>query len=844
MMGAALYRLWAMSLQASILILVVLAVRFFLRKYPKIYSYCLWALVGIRLLCPVWVESPFSLQPDLSGYTGRVERSVDGGQQPQFITWQGQDGGSDTEIIISSGEQSDTEAGEQPGEMEAKSDGLSGEEQRAEPEIRSGLMANLERILGWGSIGGYGFLTARLYKIFSIIYLIGVAGFLIFHLAQYLWMKHKVADAVREKGNIWLCDNIASPFVMGVIFPKIYLPYKVSGKEKKYVLRHERTHIRHQDPLIRIIGTLCICLHWWNPLVWLAVYQMNQDMEMFCDETVLRHAPLEERKVYAETLLSFAEKENGFGSGLAFGESHTQKRVKNVMRKRKRSFLVVCLVVVLGIFCVVALMTVPRAGAGEGAEGHPENMADTAPVLLENPASGIPSEGGAESIAQGVLSDTDLSWLIEVCPGIPDFTLKEEMDAAFWESYLFGTYTSDFDREQVNRYSEQYGFGIPYIRVSFSEADERIRQLFGENLSGYGISPEMLGNGGSNLIYEDGSLLIAASDSPAFQFTLESVTTTDILTEVSVLKTAEDGEAVSRVMLYLLPAENEHGLVLDGKEEIQIPQVPDGQVLDGQAFEVEMNPYGVVTFAAYAPDASGSPYADVTFKLLQDGQEIYSFPLKGTGVREDQLSFEEMAAVAFPDLNGDGYTDVVVIANYQHESRPAPAQVRIFTYNPGGYFTEELYLEDAYNFSHEEKTIASVEEFAAQRENQDYFAGTSIYGRWQVSGYKLPGVYALSQNEIDSLADARLEYGITSFWTNADGERSTVTGYEREVVTAEELETYYRINKDELGITADDLVYYQVNAEKESLFGCFFYLVDAEHALIYYEGVFFEVVRE
>lgn len=232
----------------------------------------------------------------------------------------------------------------------------------------------------------------------------------------------------------------------------------------------------------------------------------------------------------------------------------------------------------------------------------------------------------------------------------------------------------------------------------------QIWQIFGENLSGYGINPEMLGTG-SNVFYEDGYLFVAASDSPAFRFSLEDVTTTDIIMEVSLLKTVEDGDVFSRVMIYLLPAENEHGFVLDGKAEMPVLQVPDGQILDGQSFEVEMNPYGRVTFAVYAPDTGVSPYVDVGFKLLRDGKEIYSFPLQGTGVRENQTIFEEMAAVAFPDLNGDGYTDVVTIANYRNESNPFLSQARIFVYNSGGYFLEESYLEDAYNVSHEEKQL-------------------------------------------------------------------------------------------------------------------------------------------
>ncbi len=841
MMEAALFRLWAMSLQAGILILIVLTVRFLLSRYPRIYSYGLWVLVGIRLLCPVWVESPFSLQPDLSVYPGGMRSlSIGGDRQPEaqlqtLVPPETVEAGDADWDASKDKQQTPVHDTEQPAEgadktlLENSASEKDSSADRMSPAGREGLSGGVGRVL-------------------EIIYLAGAGGVLLFYLVQYLWMRRRVSAAVREKGNVWLCDRIDSPFVMGVIFPRIYLPYGIKGTEKKYILRHERTHIRHFDPLIRIVGSLCACLHWWNPLVWTAVYFMNQDMEMFCDETVLRHAPMEERKAYARTLLVFARKEEGFETGLAFGESHTQKRIKNIMKKRRQSFLLVSLVAVLAVFCVIALLTVP---GGRREEEEPENgqagenpASQSTDLNTQGSLSGVSNEGAGEA-SRGTLSDADLSWLMEICARIPDFTAREEMDAAFWENYLFHTYTSDFEREEVNRYSEQYGFEIPYNRVSFEEADGEILQIFGARLGEYGIRPEIFAEDGNHMVtYEDGDLLIAASDSPAFRFTVEDVSTTDILTEVSLLKGSEDSDVTSRVRLYLLPAETERGFAVDGKEESPIGQIPEGQALENQSFDVEMNPYGSVTFAAYAPDETLGPYADVSFKLLQNGEEIYSFPLQATGVRQDQAVFQEMAAVAFPDLNGDGYTDVITIAHYQREGDPIPPQIRIFTYHSGGYFLEETYLEEAYTFAHEEKTVAGIEEFAAQYENQDYFVRRSIYGRWRISGYKLPGVYALTQEEIEGYVDARLEYGITSLWTNMDGDQHTVTGYERRILTADQLQEEYRMNREQLGLSTDDLIAYQVEAEQDSLFGCFFYLVDSDHALIYYEGVFFEAVRE
>lgn len=853
-MAAAFYRLWAMSLQAGFLILIVFIVRAFLGRYPRTYSYCLWLLAGIRLLCPLWVESPFSLQPDLSGYSTAAPEEQQGSVQ---LSKETDDMQPELETAMGEGEvwAETPKEGQETLAPEQTEQFQKGGEQSPQKESASFSLKQWVET-AQRNFGGNRQENSLLSRLLLILYPLGVAVLMLFYLGQYIWMRCKVSTAVWDKGNVWLSDRIASPFVMGVIFPRIYLPYQLKGAEKKYVLRHERTHIKHQDPLIRVLGSLCVCLHWWNPLVWIAVYLMNQDMEMFCDETVLRSATLEERKDYARTLLAFAERRSSFGTGLAFGESHTEKRVKNIMKRRKRSLWIVCLVVAVAVFCVVALLTVPRGGArGDDMNGIGDDQRISGSQSGEEPADSEGEANGENIEASQIggsenayLSEEDMAYLMKMCPAIQDFSNEEDMDREFWEYFLFAVYTSDFEREQVNRETQQYG-QMPYIRVDADEVEETIRGLFGKNLSEYGMSLETLGSDNDNLVYENGYLYVSASDSPAFVFTPYHVTTTDTLIEVTLIKALED-EPVSQVILYLLPAENERGFRLDGKEEGSVPaewldsSSAEGQILEGQEFEVDMNPYGQVTFAAYAPDLSLSPYADATFKLLQDGGEIYSFPLKGTGVREDEAVFRGMEAMAFPDLNGDGYTDVVTIAYYEHADGLLLSQARIFTYNQGGYFLEENYLEEAYNRSHEDKTIADIEAFAARSENRDYYVRTSIYGRWKITGFELPGVYALAQDEIDQYAGARLEYGVTSLWTSTGGESQMVGSYEKSMVTMEELGQDFGINVNNLELEVNELVSFQVEAEGESLFGHFFYLTDPDHALIYYEGVFFEAERE
>lgn len=800
-MTEAIDRLWAMSLQADLIILIVIIARACLGRYPKIYSYYLWAFVVIRLLCPIRLESPFSLQPNFSGYyieTNNIDNFEEAQTENLYLQEQ-----SLSDNLIEDMQNHDTYADMSPevineGALNIKAPGYQ------ENRVTRKFFMNVLRI----------------------VYLAGAAGFVIYYLICYIRVHRRVSDAVKESGNIWLDDGIDSPFVMGIICPKIYLPYNLENTEKEYVLRHERVHIRHHDSLIRIIGVLCICLHWWNPLVHLAIRLMNLDMEMFCDETVMRNATMQERKNYAKALLSYAEKKFSMGTEPSFGESHTRKRIKNIVKKQNRSLFVVCIIMILAVFCAIALMTVPKINKDAGSHADIANSDD------ETGNSGTADDSG--SIAPS-LSDSELAYLIEAVKTIPDFS-ADRIDADFFKDYLFCTYTSDFDKEEVIRYSQQYGFDISYTRVDYDEADETILRIFGKSLSEYGISTEDLTEDNGNLIYEDGSFLIAQSDSPLFELTLDKVTAIGNMTEVTLTKSLDDGEVVSHVMLYLISAENEWGYILNEKREFLIGTEPTGQIIEGQSYEVDMNPYGKVTFAAYEPDLQLSPYADVTFKLLKDGEEIYSFPMRGTGVRENETVFDGLGLVAFPDLNGDGYTDVVVISHYEHASGPIPSELRIFTYNPGGYFLDEQYLAQAYNSSHEEKTLEDIEAFAAAPENQDYYARTSIYGRWRITGYRLPDTYALSQEKMDSYIGTYLEYDNSFMWTDMDGEKITVAKYNKSVVDLEE-------------ITPDPVIYFEIQNETDpsaddyALFGDSFYLIDSEHAYVYFGGVYFEAVR-
>lgn len=334
-------RLWRMSLQASVMILFVLAVRPFLKRYPKVYSYSLWILVGISLLCPISIRSPFSLQPalpDTADFLGSGQRSGS-----QSLTLQG----NIHDLMDISGTDADTAPIPGIPANNGESGNFSGGAAQAAVPTANQTEPDSKDVLLW-------FLCT--------FYLAGTGAVLFYCFAQYLRVHRRIATAIRESGNVWLCEAVQSPFVIGIRKPRILLPYGLSESEKAHILLHERTHIRHHDALARLISLICVCLHWWNPLVWYAARLMEQDMEMFCDESSLEHADLSERKAYAKTLLSCASRQSRLTIGPAFGESNTERRVENIMKKRKNNLIVLCGVILLAVFCAVAFMTIPDTG--------------------------------------------------------------------------------------------------------------------------------------------------------------------------------------------------------------------------------------------------------------------------------------------------------------------------------------------------------------------------------------------------------------------------------------------------------------------------------------------------
>lgn len=307
-MTAIFERVLNMSLTGSIVIAVVLLARLFLRRAPKIYSYMLWAVVLFRLLCPISLSASLSVLKPLPVTTT---------QGLSTVTYR------PVEPV--------TPASGELGQENARPE--SAETVKAE----TGDQAMTLAAAVWLTVGG------------------ALAGC---SLVQYTVLRRKLREAVPYRGEILLSDKIRTPFVMGVLSPKIYLPWDTPQEERRFIIAHERQHIHRGDPLWKLLGYLALCVHWFNPLVWLAFFLGGKDMEMSCDEAVLNRLGEGIRADYSQALLRLAtHKRLIAGMPLAFGEGETKGRVRNMARWRRPKVWVsgICAVLCLAVLAVCAL---------------------------------------------------------------------------------------------------------------------------------------------------------------------------------------------------------------------------------------------------------------------------------------------------------------------------------------------------------------------------------------------------------------------------------------------------------------------------------------------------------
>ncbi len=361
-----------MSIAAGWLILAVIALRLLLRRAPKRFRLLLWAVVGLRLALPWSIESALSLIPSAQTLPEGImlERA------PVL----------DTGISALNGAIN-------PGFTAAFT-----------PEL--GVSANPLQVL---------------LPIAAALWMLGAAAMLLWALVSWLRLRKRVREAVRLEENVYECE-IASPFVLGLFRPRIYLPFSLENGERELVLAHECAHITAGDHIIKPLGWLLLAAHWYNPLVWLAYALFCRDIELACDERVVRGLSLSDRADYSQALLDLSRPRGGVRAcPLAFGESSVKGRVKSVLSYKKPAFWLVLLAVVVCVGAAVCFLTDPKEEAepvddGDGGVVISARLEENFPAQVLDYAFACTEEMAEELSYLGLKSAelTDLSCYAEV----------------------------------------------------------------------------------------------------------------------------------------------------------------------------------------------------------------------------------------------------------------------------------------------------------------------------------------------------------------------------------------------------------------------------------------------
>jgi beta-lactamase regulating signal transducer with metallopeptidase domain len=303
-----------MSLTASYVILFVILIRLLLKKSPKFISYALWGVVAFRLIIPFSFESIFSLMPRNTN-TVPILRDIIYKQSVQTNS-----GIDVADSFVSN----------------------------SLPAPTFGVSVNPLQI--YVEIGAY-------------IWVLGIIALLAYSLVSIFIIEKQLKSAQLIEQNIFEAKNLKTPFVLGLIRPKIYLPAGLNASERSYILLHEQTHIHRKDHIIKILAFLILSIHWFNPLVWVAFMLMSKDMELSCDERVLKEMNNEDiKKPYANSLLSLATGKHILnGSPLAFGEGTVKERIKNVLNYKKPRFWIIFFSIIFGATIGIGLMANPKS---------------------------------------------------------------------------------------------------------------------------------------------------------------------------------------------------------------------------------------------------------------------------------------------------------------------------------------------------------------------------------------------------------------------------------------------------------------------------------------------------
>lgn len=422
-----------MGITASYLIMAVVILRLLLYKAPKWIRMVLWGLVGIRLILPFSIESVFSFLPNknpigIGSMTDTVSVGMDG-------TLSG---------ISNFGEAT-------------VGDAMGAVSQSAASNNVTDLAQN----------GGMSITT-----VLAIIWLVGVVAMLVYCIASYFKLKKRIYDAViyRDgKREIFQSEKVTSPFVLGFLKPRVYLPYYLEASDMDFVIAHEKAHISRGDHWIKLIGFVILSVYWFHPLVWVSYLLMCRDIELACDERVIKEMDMREKKLYAQALVKCSAPYHRISAcPLSFGEVGVKKRIMNVLHYKKPAFWIILVSLVLCGVVAVGFLTDPKKqGVTENyiLPEQSEELEEQGKIELKKDAQ----EKGEEAL-KNHKSDSQQA-KVKGLTSPPTMTLQDSLSSTL-NSYVVtsGTYSWNYQTENPEEMKSVEASGsFPTVAVKGQE---------------------------------------------------------------------------------------------------------------------------------------------------------------------------------------------------------------------------------------------------------------------------------------------------------------------------------------------------------------------------------------
>lgn len=327
------------SITASYLILAVILLRLLLKKAPRWINCLLWGIVALRLVMPFSIESEISLVPSSQTITATASHDAPYEINTGIDTF-------DTEInriIINGASTTDTSS--------APSTQNNTSQITDNTTVTDSQNSNIAKEKS----------KPALFDILGVVWIFGVVVILVYGILSYLLIYKKVKASLAYRDNIYYCDSIDSPFILGIIKPKIYIPSNLSQIYIDYVISHERAHLKRRDHLWKPFGFLLLSIYWFNPFIWLSYVLLCRDIESACDEKVIKNMNTADIKGYSLALLSCGTRRKMITAcPVAFGEVGVKERIKSVLNYKKPAFWIVAVAIVTSIAVAMCFLTNPK----------------------------------------------------------------------------------------------------------------------------------------------------------------------------------------------------------------------------------------------------------------------------------------------------------------------------------------------------------------------------------------------------------------------------------------------------------------------------------------------------